>query len=144
MIGKGVVKPQGEKVCKILEISTPKTKKGLRSFLGAVGFYRKFDDRFAERAKPLTDMTRKGEPNVLKWSASADDCRNHYNCWWAIMLSWRYRDETLDHLRYSRGKYPLTKQPSCKQSTTHTFLLTCRYVSIVSWFSPEVTMVGRL
>ena len=73
VVGKGVVKPQGEKVCKILEVSKPKTKKDLRSFQGAVGFYRKFVDRFAERAKPLTDMTRKGEPNVLKWSASADE-----------------------------------------------------------------------
>ena len=55
-----MVKPQGEKVCKILEVSKPKTKKDLISFLGAVGilgFYRKFIDRFAERAKSLTDMT---------------------------------------------------------------------------------------
>ena len=65
-----VVKPQGEKVCNILEVSKPKTKKDLRSFLG---FYRKFIDRFAERAKSLTDMTRKGEPNVLKWRESADE-----------------------------------------------------------------------
>ena len=44
-----------------------------KTFLGAVGFYRKFIDRFAESAKSLTDMTRKGEPNVLKWSKSADE-----------------------------------------------------------------------
>ena len=73
VVGKGVVKPQGEKVSKILEVSKPKTKKDLRSFMGAVGFYRKYIDRFAERAKSLTYMTRKGEPNVLKWSASADE-----------------------------------------------------------------------
>ena len=73
VVGKGVVKIQGEKVRKILEVSKPKTKKDLRSFLGAVGFHRKFIDRFAERAKSLTDMTRKGEPNVLKWSKSADE-----------------------------------------------------------------------
>ena len=73
VVEKVGVKPQGEKVCKILEVSKSKTKKDLRSILGAVGFYRKFVDRFAERAKPLTDMTRKGEPNVLKWSTSADD-----------------------------------------------------------------------
>ena len=66
VVGKGVVKIQGEKVRKILEVSKPKTKKDLRSFLGAVGFHRKFIDRFAERATSLTDMTRKGEPNVLK------------------------------------------------------------------------------
>ena len=73
VVGKGVVKIQGEKLRKILEVSKPKTKKDLRSFLGAVGFHRKFIDRFAERAKSLTDMTRKGEPNVLKWSKSADE-----------------------------------------------------------------------
>ena len=71
VVGKGVVKIQGEKVRKILEVSKPKTKKDLRSFLGAVGFHKKFIDRFAERAKSLTDMTRKWEPNVLKWSKSA-------------------------------------------------------------------------
>ena len=60
-------------MCKIIEVSKPKTKKDLKSFLGAVGFYRKYIDRFAERAKSLTDMTRKGEPNGLNWSASADE-----------------------------------------------------------------------
>ena len=30
VVGKGVVKPQGEKVGKILEVSKPKTKKDLR------------------------------------------------------------------------------------------------------------------
>ena len=73
VVGKGVVKPQGGKVYKIPEVSKPKTKKDIRSLLGAVGFYRKFIDRFAERAKSLSDMTRKGEPNVLKWSESADE-----------------------------------------------------------------------
>ena len=73
VVGKCVVKPQGEKVCTILEVSKPKRKKDLRSFLGDVGFYRKFIDLFAEMAKSLTNMTRKGEPNVLKWSKSADE-----------------------------------------------------------------------
>ena len=73
VVGKGMMKPPGEKVCKILEVSKPKTKKDIRSFLGAVGFYRKFIDRFSELAKSLTDMTRKGEPNVLKWSETADE-----------------------------------------------------------------------
>ena len=43
VVGKGVVKIQGEKVRKILEVSKPKTK-DLKSFLGAVGFHRKFID----------------------------------------------------------------------------------------------------
>ena len=38
VVGKGVVKPQGENVSNILEVSKPKTKKDLRSFMGAVGF----------------------------------------------------------------------------------------------------------
>ena len=60
-------------MCKLPEVSNPKTKKDLRSFLGAVGFYREFIDRFSELAKSLTFMTRKGEPNVLKWSETADE-----------------------------------------------------------------------
>ena len=38
-----------------------------------VRFYRTCVDWFVELAKPQTDMTRKWEQNVLKWSASAEE-----------------------------------------------------------------------
>ena len=87
---------------------------------------------------------------ICRWHVNAEreellghDCRNHYNCWWAIMevpwwdvgsLEIQLLPEESIHWQNSRHG---------KQSTTHTFLLTCRYLSMVSWLSPEVTIGGR-
>ena len=48
----------------------PKTQKGVTEFLGMVGYYRKFIHRFADAARPLTKLTRKGIN--FKWS---NDCQ---------------------------------------------------------------------
>ena len=53
------IKPQIEKVKAIHEIKPPTTQKGVREFLGMVGYYRKFINRFADAARPLTKLTRK-------------------------------------------------------------------------------------
>ena len=37
----------------------PNNPKGVREFLGMVGFYRKFINRFADAARPITKLTRK-------------------------------------------------------------------------------------
>ena len=64
------IKPQLEKVKAISELKPPKTQKGIREFLGMVGYYRKFIHRFADAARPLTKLTRKGIK--FEWSK---DCR---------------------------------------------------------------------
>ena len=53
------IKPQIEKVKAIHEMKPPTTQKGVREFLGMVGYYRKFINRFADAARPLTKLTRK-------------------------------------------------------------------------------------
>ena len=53
------IKPQNEKVKAIHEMKPPTTPKGVREFLGMVGYYRKFINRFADAARPLTKLTRK-------------------------------------------------------------------------------------
>ena len=53
------VKPQIEKVKAIHEMKPPTNAKGVRDFLGLVGYYRKFINRFANAARPLTKLTRK-------------------------------------------------------------------------------------
>jgi hypothetical protein len=66
--GRGVIKPVQYKVASIKHFPTPKTKKNVRSFLGLIGFYRKFISNFADIAVPLTDLTKKNVPNKVKWS----------------------------------------------------------------------------
>ena len=45
----------------------------MRSFLGLVGFYRKFIPNFAQIAVALTDLTKKGCPNKIKWESPQEN-----------------------------------------------------------------------
>ncbi|KAJ8020240.1 hypothetical protein HOLleu_39778 [Holothuria leucospilota] len=67
VVGKGTIKPKEDKVQAVKQAKRPETKTQLRSFLGLVGFYRKFIPDFSTIALPLTNLTKKGEPNKLKW-----------------------------------------------------------------------------
>ena len=75
-IGQGVVKPEEKKMEKIAKAEPPRTKKEVRSFLGMVGFYRRFIPRFSEIAKPLTDLTKGAAPRQVKWSEECDESFN--------------------------------------------------------------------
>jgi hypothetical protein len=70
MVGNGELKPEESKVDKILNMARPQNKKQIRSFLGMIGYYRKFIPHFSTLAAPLTNMTRKGAPNQLEWTPS--------------------------------------------------------------------------
>jgi len=52
---------------KILQAPKPTDKKILLSFLGLIGYYRKFIPNFAAIAVPLTDLTKKDQPSQLEW-----------------------------------------------------------------------------
>ena len=56
----------------------PRTKKELRALLGAFGYYREYIPHFSAIAMPLTDLTKKGVPNVIvsRWSG---DCQQAYD-----------------------------------------------------------------
>ncbi|KAJ1207433.1 hypothetical protein NDU88_002824, partial [Pleurodeles waltl] len=64
-IGSGTLKPQMTKVEAIQNAPIPKTKKDLRSFLGLVGYYRRFIPGYSTVAAPLTDLLSKKCPNKL-------------------------------------------------------------------------------
>ena len=58
-LGGGEVRPQLDKVEAIRDSPRPHTKKQVRSFLGLVGWYRRFIPHFATIAVPLTNITTK-------------------------------------------------------------------------------------
>lgn len=68
VVGQGCMWPMHDKVSKINNAPRPVTKKQLRSFLGLSGYYRKFIPHYSTLASPLSDLTRKGNPNVLQWN----------------------------------------------------------------------------
>jgi len=72
IVSAGAVAMNPEKLTQIQETPRPKTKRQVRAFLGLVGYYRKFVPNFAERAVPLTDLTKKGQPNVVQWGPAQE------------------------------------------------------------------------
>jgi len=63
----GEVSVHAEKIDKVVKAPRPTTKKQLRSFLGLTGYYRNYIPNYAAIAVPLTDLTRKGQPNQVRW-----------------------------------------------------------------------------
>ena len=57
-VGGDKIKPLKALIQSIIEYPRPATKKEVRSFLGLVGYYRKFIPNFSDRAATLTDLTR--------------------------------------------------------------------------------------
>ena len=73
MIGGGKsIEPVPSKVKAIQEAERPTTKRGVRQFLGLVSWYRKFIPNFSAIAVPLTDLTKKFNPNRVVWGESQE------------------------------------------------------------------------
>lgn len=66
VISKDGVSPDTEKVDVILKWPIPRNLTEVRAFIGLINYYRKFVKSFAEIARPLHELTRKGSPFV--WS----------------------------------------------------------------------------
>lgn len=57
IVGNGQFRPDPEKTKAVANLKIPESQSELRSVLGILGFYRNHVPRFAEIAKPLTDLT---------------------------------------------------------------------------------------
>ena len=68
VVGGGTVKPQAGKIQAIQDFRRPKTKKDIRAFLGLAGYYRKFIPNFSHLTASLSDLNRKGIPNLIPWT----------------------------------------------------------------------------
>lgn len=56
--GKGI-QPDPSKFSAVRDFPTPRNPRGIKSFLGMIGYYRRFIPNFAELAKPLTKLLKK-------------------------------------------------------------------------------------
>lgn len=69
-VGNSQIKPNFDKIKAVTQFPKPVTKKDVRSFLGLTGYYRKFVSHYEDIARPLIDLTKKKEPNTVRWSPS--------------------------------------------------------------------------
>ncbi|GFO29129.1 Pol polyprotein, partial [Plakobranchus ocellatus] len=75
-LGRGAIGLQDENVEKVMNAPRPKTKREVRAFLGLVGYNKEFVPNFAAVSAPLSDLVRKGQPNVVNWGDSQERAYN--------------------------------------------------------------------
>ncbi|GFO50182.1 Pol polyprotein [Plakobranchus ocellatus] len=75
-LGRGAIGLPDENVEKVRNAPRPKTKKEVRAFLGLVGYYNEFVPNFAAVSAPLSDLVRKGQPNIVNWGDSQERAYN--------------------------------------------------------------------
>ncbi|CAM4570256.1 unnamed protein product [Caretta caretta] len=67
-VGQGTINPLHAKVDAIQKWLVPKSKKQVQSFLGLAGYYKQFVPQYSQIAAPLTDLTKKKQPNAIQWT----------------------------------------------------------------------------
>lgn len=67
IIGNGTIKMTHSKMRNIIEFPIPSDIKGVQSFLGVTGYYRRFIKNYGTQVSPLHDLTRRDQ--VFKWTA---------------------------------------------------------------------------
>jgi hypothetical protein len=63
------IRPTEEHVNKIVNAEPPRTKTGIKSLCGAIGFVRKFVPNCAAILKPLTELLSKNSPDEIVWGS---------------------------------------------------------------------------
>ena len=74
-MGGGQIFPQVNKVEAIKNSPRPRTKKQVKSFLGLVGWYRRFIPHFSTIVAPLIDLTCTTAHNPVQWT---DQCEKAF------------------------------------------------------------------
>ncbi|GFO04002.1 Zinc finger protein [Plakobranchus ocellatus] len=75
-LARGSIGLQDENVEKVSNAPRPKTKREVRAFLGLVSYYKEFVQNFAAVSAPLSDLVRKGQPNIVNWGDSQERAYN--------------------------------------------------------------------
>lgn len=77
IVSEDGIKPNPNKIDKILAWPLPKTVKQIKGFLGILGYYRKFIKDFAKLTKPLTKCLKKGAEIIHndEFKTCFNDCK---------------------------------------------------------------------
>ena len=67
-VGAGQMAIPSHRVEALQNYNRPTTKKGLRAFLGSIGFYRRYVNKLAGQTATLTPLTAKQAPQRVEWS----------------------------------------------------------------------------
>lgn len=65
-----------DKVQALRDYPTPKSKKQVWQFLWLAGYNRRFVPNFSTLAAPLTDLTKKTQPQKVRWT---EECENAFH-----------------------------------------------------------------
>ena len=73
VIGGGELAVPAHRAAAMASYIRPRTKKQLRSFLGAAGYYRQFVEGFARLSAVLTPSTSKTAPSIVSWTVEGQE-----------------------------------------------------------------------
>ena len=73
VIGGGELAVPAHRAAAMASYIRPRTKKQLRSFLGAAGYYRQFVVGFAKLSAVLTPWTAKSAPSIVSWTVEGQE-----------------------------------------------------------------------
>ena len=71
-VGEGKMSLPDHRVAALAEYDKPTTKRGLRAFLGSVGFYRRYARQLASQTAVLTPHTAKQAPSRVLWDEKGE------------------------------------------------------------------------
>jgi len=75
MLSADGVRPGDQKALAIQQYPPPKNKHDVRRYLGLCGFFRRFIPRYAEIARPISDLLRDNVP--FEWTQSQKEAFNN-------------------------------------------------------------------
>jgi hypothetical protein len=75
-VNDGEINPIEGKLVKIEKVSRPQTKTQVRSFIGLTGYYRDYIPNYSAIASPLTDLTKRRQPNKVVWGEAQEKAYN--------------------------------------------------------------------
>ena len=72
LVGEGRMSVPKHRVEMLTNFTKPTTKKGLRSFLGAIGFYKRYIDLLAAQTAVFTPLTTSQAPPRIIWAKESE------------------------------------------------------------------------